>query len=91
MCYRPAAAVNIVKCLECGAFNKPTDATCKKCGADLTASREAAENAVKANAPAAPAEISLKPKGLDGAPAAPSAPSGPKPPSTPGAPKPPSA
>ena len=35
MCYRPANTVTIVKCLECGAFNKPTNETCQKCGADL--------------------------------------------------------
>ena len=39
MCYRPANTVTIVKCLECGAFNKPTNETCQKCGADLNESR----------------------------------------------------
>lgn len=86
MCFGPAASVTIVKCLECDTFNKPTDATCKKCGADLAASKKAAEDAIAANSPAAPAEISLKPKGLDDAPTAPGAP-----PAAPGAPKAPGA
>lgn len=84
MCFRPAATVTIVKCLECGTFNKPTDETCKKCGADLTESRKAADEAIKATSPAPPAEISLTPKGLDNAPKAPGAPSAPK---APGGPK----
>lgn len=74
MCFRPAATVTIVKCLECGTFNKPTDATCKKCGTDLAASKKAAEDAIAATTPAAPAEFSLKPKGLDDAPKTPGAP-----------------
>ena len=82
MCYRPANTVTIVKCLECGAFNKPTNETCQKCGADMTASKEAAGQGGDAPAPSAPQEISLKPKGLDNAPKAPGAPA-------PGAPKPP--
>ncbi len=86
MCFRPAATVTIVKCLECGTFNKPTDATCKKCGTDLAASKKAAEDAIAANTPDRPAEISLKPQGLDNAPTAPGAP-----PSAPGAPKAPGA
>lgn len=80
MCYRPATTVTVVKCLECGAFNKPTNETCMKCGADLTASKEAANSGADAPAPSAPAEISLKPKGLDNAPKAPGAPGAPKPP-----------
>ena len=88
MCFRPAATVNIVKCLECGAFNKPTDATCKKCGTDLAASKKAAQDAI---APAAtgPKEISLTPQGLDNKPKVPGAPVPPGAPKTPGAPKPP--
>lgn len=82
MCFRPAASVTIVKCLECGTFNKPIDATCKKCGADLTESKEAAAKAAGVNNGPRP-EISLTAKGLDNKPAAPNAPkapSGPKPP-----------
>lgn len=80
MCYRPAQTVTIVKCLECGAFNKPTNDTCQKCGADLTASKEAANSAQPAQ-PASPKEISLTPKGLaPKAPGAPAAPNAPKPP-----------
>ncbi len=81
MCYRPATTVTIVKCLECGAFNKPTNETCMKCGTDLAASKEAA-NAGAAPAAGAPQKISLTPKGLDDAPKAPGAPApgGPKPP-----------
>ncbi len=79
MCYRPANTVTVVKCLECGAFNKPTNETCMKCGADLAASKEAAGGG-NAPAPSAPQEISLKPKGLDKAPSAPGAPGAPKPP-----------
>lgn len=86
MCFRPAATVTIVKCLECGTFNKPTDATCKKCGADLAESRKAAEDAIAATTPAAPKEISLTPQGLDGAPKAPGAPA-PGAPKAPGAPE----
>lgn len=78
MCYRPANTVTVVKCLECGAFNKPTNETCMKCGVDLAASKEAAGG--NAPAPSAPQEISLKPKGLDGAPKAPGTPGAPKPP-----------
>lgn len=78
MCYRPANTVTVVKGLECGAFNKPTNETCMKCGADLAASKEAAGG--NAPAPSAPQEISLKPKGLDNAPKAPSTPGAPKPP-----------
>lgn len=88
MCFRPAATVNIVKCLECGAFNKPTDTTCKKCGADLAESLKAAQDAI-APANTAPQDISLTPQGLDNKPKAPGAP--PSAPSAPGAPKPPSA
>lgn len=86
MCFRPAATVTIVKCLECGTFNKPTDETCKKCGTDLTASRKAAEDAIASTAPA-PSEISLTPQGLDDAPKAPGAPKAPAAPKAPGAPK----
>ena len=83
MCFRPATSVTAVKCIECGAFNKPDNATCQKCGADLGPSKEAAA-ANQAPQPAAPANISLAPKGLDDkAPAAPGAPT------APGAPKPP--
>lgn len=85
MCFRPAATVTIVKCLECGTFNKPTDATCKKCGADLAASKKAAEDAIAASTPEQPKEISLTPQGLDGAPKTPGAPGAPVPP--PSAPK----
>ena len=53
MCYRPANTVTIVKCLECGAFNKPTNETCQKCGADLNESRKAADEAA-APSPALP-------------------------------------
>ncbi len=90
MCFRPAATVTIVKCLECGTFNKPTDATCKKCGADLAESKKAAEDAIAASTPAAPKEISLTPQGLDKAPTAPGAPptpGAPAAPQAPGAPK----
>ena len=85
MCYRPATTVTVVKCLECGAFNKPTNETCQKCGADLAASKAAASQG-EAPAPAAPKDISLEAKGLDNAPKAPGAPAAPKAPS---APKPP--
>lgn len=88
MCFRPAATVTIIKCTECGTFNKPTDPTCKKCGASLDEARRLAEEAIKNSTPAQPAEISLTPKGLDNAPKAPGAP---KPPTAPGAPKPPQA
>lgn len=87
MCFRPAATVTIVKCLECGTFNKPTDATCKKCGTDLAESKKAAQDAIDANSPEPPAEISLKPKGLDDAPKAPGAPPTPGAPKAPGAPE----
>ncbi len=87
MCFRPAATVTIVKCLECDTFNKPTDATCKKCGADLSASKKAAQDAIAATTPDRPAEISLKPKGLDDAPKAPGAPKAPSAPKAPGAPE----
>lgn len=91
MCFRPAATVTIVKCLECGTFNKPTDATCKKCGADLAEAKKAAEDAIAASTPAAPKEISLTPQGLDkAAPTAPGAPpasGAPAAPQAPGAPK----
>ena len=90
MCFRPAATVTIVKCLECGTFNKPTDATCKKCGADLAEAKKAAEDAIAASTPA-PKEISLTPQGLDKAaptaPGAPPAPGAPAAPQAPGAPK----
>lgn len=86
MCFRPAATVNIVKCLECGAFNKPTDATCKKCGTDLGPSLKAAQDAIATAGTSAPAEISLTPQGLDKQP--PAVPGAPVPP---GAPKPPQA
>ncbi len=85
MCFRPAAAVTIVKCLDCGTFNKPTDSTCKKCGVSLEASKAAAQAAIDANAPARPAEISLTPQGLGNAPAAPGAPAAPAAPKAPGA------
>lgn len=42
MCYRPANTVTIVKCLECGAFNKPTNETCQKCGAPVAHDEEKA-------------------------------------------------
>lgn len=82
MCFRPAATVTIVKCLECGTFNKPTDDTCKKCGTDLAASKEAAAKAAGVTPGGAKPEISLTAKGLDSsAPSAPKAPGGaPKPP-----------
>lgn len=84
MCFRPAATVNVVKCLECGAFNKPTDATCKKCGTDLAPSLKAAQDAIATAGTGAPAEISLTPQGLDkkppAVPGAPVAPGAPKPP-----------
>ena len=67
MCYRPATTVTVVSVLECGAFNKPTNETCQKCGADLAASKAAASQG-EAPAPAAPKEISLEAKGLDNAP-----------------------
>lgn len=36
MCYRPPSMTKIiVKCPECGTFNKPTAAACKKCGAPV--------------------------------------------------------
>lgn len=89
MCFRPAASVTIVKCLECGTFNKPTDATCKKCGTDLAESKKAAQDAIDASSPDKPAEISLKPKGLDDGPSAPSVPGAP--PAAPTAPKAPGA
>lgn len=81
MCYRPATTVTVVKCLECGAFNKPTNDTCQKCGADLTESKKAANQGAAPSAPKKP--ISLTPEGLDGAPKAPTAPK------APAAPKPP--
>ncbi|MGN0078604.1 MAG: hypothetical protein ACI36V_07455 [Coriobacteriales bacterium] len=85
MCFRPAATVNIVKCLECGAFNKPSDATCKKCGTDLGPSLKAAQDAIATAGTSAPAEISLTPQGLGdrkppAVPGAPAAPGAPKPP-----------
>ena len=85
MCFRPAASVTIVKCLECGTFNKPIDDTCKKCGADLAASKEAAAKAAGVTPGAKKVEISLTPQGLDKKPASPNAPK------APGAPKPPTA
>lgn len=91
MCFRPAAAVTIAKCLECGTFNKPTDPTCKKCGVSLDESRAAAQAAIDANAPERPAEISLTPQGLNGAPKAPGAPAAPAAPAAPSAPKAPGA
>lgn len=87
MCFRPAASVTIVKCLECGTFNKPTEATCKKCGTDLTASKEAAAEAAGVNAGGPKVEISLTPKGLDDASTTPSAPKAPGGPPKPPAPK----
>lgn len=88
MCFRPAATVTIIKCTECGTFNKPTDPTCKKCGASLADALKAAQDAIASSTPAAPAEISLTPKGLDkDKPAAPGAPKAPTAPKAPGAPK----
>ena len=83
MCYRPANTVTIVKCLECGAFNKPTNETCQKCGADLN---EGLCGCKKEADPRLAVLAKLLPQGLDGAPKAPGAPAAPK---APGAPKPP--
>lgn len=77
MCYRPANAATAVKCLECGGFNKPDNEVCQKCGADLTASKEAAASG--AAPAAAKPNISLTPKPAAPKPAAP-APGAPKPP-----------
>lgn len=88
MCFRPATTVTVVKCLECGAFNKPDNETCQKCGADLTASKEEANKGAAPASGAPKPEISLTPQGLDNAPKAPGAPA-PSAPKAPGAPKPP--
>ena len=87
MCYRPANTVTIVKCLECGAFNKPTNETCQKCGADLNESRKAADEAA-APSPGAPKEISSKRQGGHGPPTPPRrSPSTPRPSTVPPRPR----
>jgi len=88
MCYRPSTTVTVVKCLECGTFNKPDNDTCQKCGVDLTASKEAANNAEKPaiKAPATTPGAQAAP-GAPKAPGAPQAPSAPSAPSAPTAPK----
>lgn len=32
MCFRPAGVSKPVKCPKCGAWNKPTETKCRKCG-----------------------------------------------------------
>ncbi|HWQ74951.1 MAG TPA: hypothetical protein VN441_06530 [Syntrophomonas sp.] len=43
MCFRPAGATKPIKCPKCGAWNKPTNQQCTKCG--LTAEEFAAYEA----------------------------------------------
>lgn len=43
MCFRPAGVNKPVKCPRCGAWNKPTNQQCSKCG--LTAEEFAAYEA----------------------------------------------
>lgn len=81
MCFRPATTMNVVKCLSCGAFNKPTNAVCQKCGADMTESIAQAQAAVDAANANVPTEVSLSAKpAAPKTPAAPAAPAAPKPP-----------
>lgn len=77
MCFRPTTTMTPIKCPECGAFNKPTNDECMKCGADLSAAKaEAAANSGAA-APAAAPNITLEAKGVTNAPSAPGAPKAP--------------
>lgn len=46
MCFRPAGANKPIKCPKCGAWNKPTNNECQKCG--LTAQEFAAYEAKEA-------------------------------------------
>ena len=87
MCYRPANTVTIVKCLECGAFDKPTNETCsevRRRPERVPQGRRRGRGSLPAGAPK---EISLTPQGLDGAPKAPGRSLRPQ--KAPGAPKPP--
>jgi hypothetical protein len=74
MCFRPAGTAMVVKCLDCGSFNKPDNEVCQKCGVDLTASKEAAANAP---APSAGAPTQAAPGTPPAAPNAPKAPGAP--------------
>lgn len=79
MCFRPTNAAKAIPCVECGAYNKPDNEVCQKCGADFEASRKAAEAAA---APAVGGPAAGGAPGAPGAPkspgAAPKAPGGPK-------------
>lgn len=82
MCFRPAQ-IEMNKCPQCGAANKPIAKECEKCGAplemkkvDFDADQSNLDAANTYQAPSAPS-----------APGAPAAPGAPKPPSAPGAPK----
>ncbi len=85
MCFRPSGTAQIIKCIECGSFNKPDNEVCQKCGTDLTASKEAAAAQMSSgNAPgiqspsAAPAAQSGNAPGAPKAPGAPGAPKAPR-------------
>lgn len=79
MCFRPTAGARAIPCVECGSYNKPDNEVCQKCGADMEASRKAAE-AAPAPGMGAPGAAPKGP-GVAGAPKAP--PSGPKGPGKP--------
>ena len=40
MCFRPPGAANAVQCPSCGMRNQPTVEKCKKCGADMTKTKD---------------------------------------------------
>lgn len=90
MCFRPAGVARVMQCPECGAFNKPGNVVCQKCGKDFSEEIAAAEAAaaesmtapaIPGNAPAAPGNAPKRPS----APGAPKAPGGPpQPPTKPG-------
>lgn len=70
MCFRPPSFDEMMtKCPSCGKFNKPENAKCDKCGADLP------KEAPASGAPTAPGAAPAAP----GAPAAPKAPGAPAP------------
>ena len=81
MCYRPANAATAVKCIECGAFNKPDNEVCQKCGVDLEESKSAAASGGPSvggpavGAPGAPGRPNVGAPGRPG----PGAPGAPKP------------
>ncbi|MDR1015782.1 MAG: hypothetical protein LBL86_12525 [Coriobacteriales bacterium] len=63
MCFRPAGVARVMQCPECGAFNKPGNVVCQKCGKDFSEEIAAAEAAaaetmvapaIPGNAPTAP-------------------------------------